>query len=227
MSLTLIVQARRGVSLSVATVPQPFRRRTTAETVAVEIWCGYDGEDPAKAQLLGTVAPGGALVREWNPDRDRNLRLYQRRFTVDGVPDVAQLLDADSIALPIKRVTEAPVLNQRTDATFTAVELGIELSRFTRRLRVEVSQNADMSDAEITDTPVTDKLPNTSPITRAPSGSGTETIYVRASVSAGGAFSPASDILTVTFANNSGSGGSGGSGGFGPGTHVEIEHHQA
>lgn len=224
MSLTLIVQARRGVSLSVSTVPQPFLRRATEKTTAVEIWCGYDGEDPAKAQLLGSVTPGGTLVREWNPDHDRDLRLFQRRFTIEGIPDVAQLLDAESIALPIKRVSEAPVLNQRTDATFTSVELGIEVSRFTRILRVEVSQHADMSDTEVTDTPITDKLPNSLPITRVPSGGGTETIYVRASVSAGGAFSPVSDILTITFADSVGSGGSSGNGGFGPGTHVEIEH---
>jgi hypothetical protein len=100
------------------------------------------------------------------------------------------------------------------------------VSRFTRVLRVEVSQNPEFDPllTETTDTPVTDKLPNTIPLTRVALTTGTETLYVRASVSAGGEFSPVSDVLEVVFADSVGAGGTTGSGGFGPGTHVEIEH---
>jgi hypothetical protein len=225
--LSLVVQARRGVSLSVSTVPQPFLRTPTEETALVEFWIAYDGDDPSQAEKLGAVPPGALLVREYNPEQDKALRVWQRRLTVNGTPDVGQLLDAESIALPIKRTTEAPVLNQRTDADHTEVELGIEVSRYTRILRVEVSQDPDFDPllTEVTDTPVTDKLPNTIPVTRSGATSGALTIYVRASVSAGGEFSPVSDPpLEVVFANNVGAGGTSGSGGFGPGTHVEIEH---
>lgn len=224
--MELVVSTRRGIALSVGVTPQPFLRRATAETELVEVWVGYDGDDPAKAQLLGTVVPGSTLVREWNPDRDRDLRLYQRRLTGEGVPDVGQLHDAESVRLPIKRTTEAPALNLRTDAEHTTAEVGIKVSRHTRLLRVEVSEHADMSSAEVTDTTVGDKLPDVIPLSRTAPSAGTLTLYVRASVSAGGEFSPASDILAVTFADIGGSGGSMGTGGFGPLTHVEIEHEE-
>lgn len=224
----LRVEARRGVALVVSTVPQPLLRTATEETAAVEIYVGYDGEDPAKAQLLGSVAPGGTLVREYNPDGDADLRLYQRRLTVTGVPDVAQLLDAESIKLEINRMT-APLLNQRNDATHTTVELGIVTTPRAKYLKVQRSIYADMGVvAEVNPEETIENIPalgvNSLPITRtAPTGS-TLTLYVRAATAAGGDYGPWSPIQAITFANSGGSGGSGGDGGFGPGTHIEIEH---
>ncbi|MEO7509330.1 MAG: hypothetical protein ABIZ95_18940 [Pyrinomonadaceae bacterium] len=222
--MELRVEARKGVALVVSTVPQPALRKPTVEAALVDIYVGYEGEDIGQARLVGTVAPGGKLVTDFNPDRDRNLRIYKIARSVEGVPDVAQLLDAESVLLEVNRVTEAPAINQATDATHTVASVGVAASRYTRRVRVEISENADMSSPTSDEVYDVDDYRIAIPITRTGANSAALTIYVRVTASGGSGFGAASTIQTITFANIGGSGGSTGSGGYPPGTILPIEH---
>lgn len=209
--MELRVEARLGVALAVSTVAQPLLRTATKETTLVEVWVGYDDENPNLAQMLGVVPPGGTLVREWNPDRDRNLRLYQRRLTDDGIPDVGQLLDAESVALPINRMVDTPTLVQPSNATHTKVYLAVPPNRYATQIRFRVSPNADMSGATETEVDAGNDLQGTVfEITRGTLGAGVQTRYVTVAYNAGSGYGPESAITTITFADIGGSGGSGG-----------------
>jgi hypothetical protein len=219
----LILQAREGRTLSLSTVPQPMLRPVRAEAAAVQLFVRYAAEPVGTEKYLGAVQPGGTLTVEYNPDRDRDLVISQIPVSVDGVPAYGQMLDAESIALTVNRMT-APELNQFTDASHTDVSIGIKHHQNAKMLRVEVSEHADMSGALVTFRDVPPGGLGALPIIRSSPGSGALTIYVRISASAGSGYGPPSEIRSVTFANNLGSGGSGGSGGYPPGAILPVEH---
>ncbi|MEO7508552.1 MAG: hypothetical protein ABIZ95_15020, partial [Pyrinomonadaceae bacterium] len=164
------------------------------------------------------------LVTDFNPDRDRDLRIYKIARSVEGVPDVAQLLDAESVLLEVNRVTEAPAINQAAAAAHTTATLGLAASPYTRKIRIVTSENSDMSD------PVSDEIIEVTDnriaisVTRSSAGSGTLAIYVQVYASGGNGFGPPSDIQTITFANIGGTGGSPGTGGGPIGPIVPIVH---
>jgi hypothetical protein len=212
MSLELLLQPRPGVALVLATVPQPALRPARAPAAAVDIYLGYADDEFGRAQLLGTVRPGTTLVREYEPDRDRDLRLHQIPRAADGTPAVGQLLDADTVELPVNRMVDIPVIDQPYLAANTSIGLSIPRNRYARRVKVEVSPHSDMSAADVTEVDLTgDSQLSGIQLNRDPAA-GTLTRYVRVSFSAGGDYGPSSAIKTVTFADLGGSGGSGGSG---------------
>lgn len=225
----LIVQAREGHTLSVSTVPQPFLRKVNAEAAQVEIFVRYADEPVGTEQSLGTVMPGQTLVREYNPDRDRDLVISKIVRADDGTPDVGQMLDADSVALPINRITEAPELNQAEDSTWTDVVLGVKVGVYTRVLRVQISDDIGFTSPETTDFEVTaGTLPDLVAVEVARITNDPLDRFFRVAASGGGGtFGPWSDILTVTFADNLGAGGSSGTGGFPPGGGVLLEHNES
>jgi hypothetical protein len=219
----LRVEARAGVALVVSTEAQPLLRQAKVEAAVVQLYARYADEPVGTDQYLGAVMPGGTLVREYNPERDRDLVISKISHSIEGVPDVAQMLDAESVLLPINRMT-APELNQLTDADHTHVSLGVKHHLNAKTLRIEVSEHADMSGAEVGFREVPPGGIAALPLTRTSPGSGALTLYVRIAATAGTRYGPPSAIQTVTFADSLGSGGSGGSGGYPPGTIVPVEH---
>ena len=217
--MELRVEARPGVSLVVSVVPQPALRTPSIAAALVDIYVGYADDEFGKAEYLGSVAPGGEKAFDFNPDRDRDLRLYKISHTVEGIPDVAQMKDAESFLLEVDRTPDAPEISQGIAASNTLVLLNLVANRFVRIVRVAVSDNSDMSDAVETDYDVA-KPPDVLRLTRI-AAAPTLDKYVTVSVSGGERFSPPSDPLMVTFADISGSGGSSGTG-LGPSTDVIL-----
>lgn len=195
----------------------------TERAAQVEIYLGYDGDPIGTAQLVGKTQPGTTLRFDFTPDRDRSLRFYAVARAASGRPDAAQLRDAVQATLAMNRVTEAPAINQATDATHTLASVGVAASRYTRRMKIEVDTDSGFPAPEVTEVDVEDYRAAI-PITRTGAGSGALTIYVRVSASGGNGYGPASDTQTVTFANNVGSGGTTGSGGYPPGAIIPVEH---
>lgn len=230
MTRKVYIEARQGLVCVVSVTAQPFARKVRNEAATVAVYVSYADEPPGNGKEIGRVAPGQTLDVEHNPAEDRDLRAMVRSLDARGRADADQLRDAQSVILPINRET-APILNQRTDATHTEVELGIVTSPRSKTLRVQTSPYSDFGEAlEIAPEETIQEVPpngvNSIPITRTSASSSALTIYIRAATAAGGKYGDWSDTQTVTFANLAGSGGSGGTGGFGPGTRVEIEHEE-
>lgn len=227
---SLILLARQGDALFLSPLDQPAVRTPSLPAAIVDIYMGYVDEPFGKATLVGQITPGNTLIVPFNPERDRDVRFYKIVRSAEGIPDVSQMLDADTQVLEVNRVTEAPDVTQATNATNTTVVLSLPASRFVRTVRVETSPNADYSGSTITEYTVDDTgsgltgaVPSSILIARPP-GPLAHTIYYRVSVSGGvgdtARFTPPVDG-SITFATIGGSGGSGGTG-YPPGAIMPV-----
>jgi hypothetical protein len=196
---------------------------TTQEPVRVELYMGYAEDNYGSGTLVSTALVGQDFVLEHNPDFDRDLRIYLVSIAEDGSRSVSQLSDAPSKFVPIRRETEAPAIGLVEDAEDpNLLVLGVGgFTPYARLRKVEVADNPEMEDAQVTIYQGHGFPPYVN-ITRE-SGTDNQTVYVRVSHSSGGEYAPASEVLELIFADASGAGGS--SGGFDPinPDHFELE----
>lgn len=224
---TLLLKKIVGANLVLRDQSQPlYRLPVTQEAALVEVWMGFADEALGQAELLGTVAPGQTLVRDLNPDFDRDRRLYLVSRGVDGARDVSLLSEAVTTLLEMRREADAPVIGQVGGAATNLVVIGVDgYTRFARLRKVEVADDEAMEtglQTTIYDSAsfVSKELPRYVDITRT-AGSAALTKYVRVSHSSGAAYGQASNVLMITFANAGGSGGT--SGAFDPVPRGELE----
>jgi hypothetical protein len=215
--MKLLLKPCRGISLVLRDQSQPlYRLPADQEPAVVEVYQGFADEPLGTAELIGTVAPGQTLVRNYIPEVDRDLRFYLVSRGVDGARDTSLLSESVSTVFSLRRENEEPVIGQIGAAENLLAVVGVNnFTRFARLRKVETAGDVDFTtdvQTEIYDGAdfVAKELPRYINVNR-PSGAGTLTKFVRVSHSSGAAYGPTSNVLEVTFANSGGAGGSTGS----------------
>jgi hypothetical protein len=192
------------------------------------------------ARLLGLFPAVGEIKVPYTPDTDRPLTLFVNEVAADGTRAHSELREMTQVSVNFKRETEAPQIGQNAPATADTVEIGITgHTRFARKRCVTISANQDMSDPLAVQTfdsadYIERELPRYFTLTREFTGRITTeggdtlttedgaalvteagdvlpvTVYVTVAHSSGGAWTPESDVLAITFAGGDGTSGSDG-----------------
>jgi hypothetical protein len=145
--MDLIAKASGGINIigRAQALPRWYPEPESAPAT-VEVWWSYDDETFDQARFLGTFLPGQVGSLPYNPDADRDVRLYVLTRAADGTPSVSSLDDAVQATVLFRRETEAPVIGQVGEATTDEITVGVSgYTRFARKRRVRVSSSADMS----------------------------------------------------------------------------------
>jgi hypothetical protein len=217
---TLLLKPCRGASLVLRDQSQPaWQPEVSEEAATVEIYMGSASDLHGTGVLLGTILPGQTLRLDHNPDFDEDKKIYMVPVARDGTRSISQLSDAPSTLLEIRRENVEPTIGQVGGAQTNVVVVGVDgFTRYARFRKVEVADDEAMTTNlqttvyESADF-VNRELPRSIDVTRT-GGTSARTVYVRISHSShaeASVYGPASDVLSVTFANSGGTGGSTGS----------------
>ena len=147
----LIIKSSGGANIVIRpqAIPQ-WRPAATTDPVSVEVWACEVGKPLSEAFKVGDFAPGSTGSIPYNPDTDRNLRLFTVSRSASGVPGVSRLEDGEKLVALFQRETAAPQVGQVGAATAEKITVGVDgFSRFARKRKLRTADNAAMNDASV------------------------------------------------------------------------------
>jgi hypothetical protein len=190
---------------------------SAAESVLGEVYWRWDDETDMEPQLLGTASAGRQIVAPFDFSSGRGIVLFLVSGSAEGNRSAYRVEEGRQLFFKPNIETLEPSIGQLSDATNTQVTIWV--NNFTEKAKyrkIEVSTSAMMTSPTVVIQEASEFAQNLLPsevLISKPVSVGTETKYIRVSHSSNGdAYGTASNVLSITFADNTDSGGDSGDG---------------